>query len=51
MPQMSPLWWEMLYILTTSMMIMTSIIIYHNKTINSKNNPMKYNLKTPSWKW
>nr|AFI54724.1 ATP synthase F0 subunit 8 [Acanthosoma labiduroides] len=52
MPQMSPLWWEILFLMfiTAAMLMMT--IIYHNKNI------YKYNMKESmnknyqmKWKW
>nr|YP_009643496.1 ATP synthase F0 subunit 8 [Dindymus rubiginosus]APO08939.1 ATP synthase F0 subunit 8 [Dindymus rubiginosus] len=51
MPQMAPLWWEMIYMTITSMLILMSILIYHNNMMNPtktyKNK--KYNFLT--WKW
>nr|YP_009643379.1 ATP synthase F0 subunit 8 [Pyrrhopeplus posthumus]APO08796.1 ATP synthase F0 subunit 8 [Pyrrhopeplus posthumus] len=51
MPQMSPLWWELLNIMTTSMMILTSIMIYHNKLNNPKSNNKTYTKNKLPWKW
>nr|YP_009643444.1 ATP synthase F0 subunit 8 [Melamphaus faber]APO08874.1 ATP synthase F0 subunit 8 [Melamphaus faber] len=33
MPQMAPLWWEILYLSISIMMMLTSIMIYHMKTM------------------
>nr|UPL65393.1 ATPase subunit 8 [Parathyginus sp.] len=52
MPQMAPLWWEMLYMLFITMMIMTNILLYWNKNKNLNNkNYMMNNPKYMNWKW
>nr|YP_010866023.1 ATP synthase F0 subunit 8 [Piezodorus guildinii]WGT93131.1 ATP synthase F0 subunit 8 [Piezodorus guildinii]DAZ87550.1 TPA_asm: ATP synthase F0 subunit 8 [Piezodorus guildinii] len=53
MPQMSPMWWEILFLLFISFYIMMNIMLYFNKKNNSiKNNKnmMKHN-KQINWKW
>uniref|UniRef100_A0AAU7YS00 ATP synthase F0 subunit 8 n=1 Tax=Rhopalus tibetanus TaxID=3151528 RepID=A0AAU7YS00_9HEMI len=51
MPQMSPLWWEMLYIIFIIMFMIMIIIIYYNKShkLNYKTNDKKINQQY--WKW
>nr|QFP99293.1 ATP synthase F0 subunit 8 [Myrmoplasta mira] len=51
MPQMAPLWWEYLYILTLIMMMITSIFIYHNKINKLMKKSLKYSTKNINWKW
>nr|YP_009643431.1 ATP synthase F0 subunit 8 [Melamphaus rubrocinctus]APO08861.1 ATP synthase F0 subunit 8 [Melamphaus rubrocinctus] len=53
MPQMAPLWWEMLYIIVSIMMMMTSITIYHNKTMKSlkSTQPFTTSLTKKYWSW
>nr|YP_009643509.1 ATP synthase F0 subunit 8 [Antilochus russus]APO08952.1 ATP synthase F0 subunit 8 [Antilochus russus] len=51
MPQMAPLWWEMLYIMLTLMLLMTSIIIYHMKPVALKKNKAMRLFSTCNWKW
>nr|AFI23529.1 ATP synthase F0 subunit 8 [Megymenum brevicorne] len=52
MPQMSPLWWETLYMYFTFMFMMTLIYIYH---MNLKTNINKINFiinkNQMNWKW
>nr|AIA77381.1 ATP synthase F0 subunit 8 [Kleidocerys resedae resedae] len=51
MPQMAPMWWEILFILFMMNMIMTSIMIHwmnlKNKNYNTKTNKMSMYM----WKW
>nr|YP_010714105.1 ATP synthase F0 subunit 8 [Menida musiva]WDD39668.1 ATP synthase F0 subunit 8 [Menida musiva] len=52
MPQMAPLWWEMLFILFIYMYFMINIMIYFIKKSEMKTN-MKFNksLKQLNWMW
>nr|QWX95540.1 ATP synthase subunit 8 [Cebrenis supina] len=53
MPQMAPLWWELLFILfIVSFMIMNSII-YYNKIMLPKqtSNNMKSKVNQFKWMW
>nr|YP_010710187.1 ATP synthase F0 subunit 8 [Macroscytus japonensis]WCS41487.1 ATP synthase F0 subunit 8 [Macroscytus japonensis] len=52
MPQMAPLWWEMLFIMFIAVFIMMSIILYHN--INPSQEESDATIKNTinlSWKW
>nr|AWN56302.1 ATP synthase F0 subunit 8 [Neomegalotomus parvus] len=51
MPQMAPLWWELLFIMFIIMFMLMNMIIYYNKniTINNKKNCINY--KNYNWKW
>nr|UPL65743.1 ATPase subunit 8 [Notobitus elongatus] len=53
MPQMAPLWWEILFIMFITMFMMTNMIIYYNKNmkpnLNIKNK--NYSINQFKWKW
>uniref|UniRef100_A0AAU7YRY0 ATP synthase F0 subunit 8 n=1 Tax=Rhopalus latus TaxID=238591 RepID=A0AAU7YRY0_9HEMI len=51
MPQMSPLWWEVLYIIFIMMFMVMIITMYFNKNFKLKSSI--YNKKTnqSNWKW
>nr|UPL65289.1 ATPase subunit 8 [Appolonius crassus] len=51
MPQMSPMWWEILFFMFLMTYIMVNTIMYWNKNNEMKN--MKYNSTTNNmnWKW
>nr|UPL65549.1 ATPase subunit 8 [Artheneis intricata] len=52
MPQMSPLWWEILYLMFIMLFIMVNCIIYWG--INSDmavSLPKTQELKIKTWKW
>nr|YP_011009648.1 ATP synthase F0 subunit 8 [Hygia lativentris]WPV77640.1 ATP synthase F0 subunit 8 [Hygia lativentris] len=52
MPQMSPLWWEILYIMFLLMFMIIIMIIYYNKEFNPQNNlNKKMKLCQFKWKW
>nr|QWX95545.1 ATP synthase subunit 8 [Savius diagonalis] len=52
MPQMSNMWWEMLYILFLMKFMMMIIIIYYTKIMtHSKLNKMNIFIKQLNWKW
>nr|YP_010310377.1 ATP synthase F0 subunit 8 [Camptopus lateralis]UMY75912.1 ATP synthase F0 subunit 8 [Camptopus lateralis] len=52
MPQMSPLWWEILFILFILSFIMMNTIIYYNKNIKLiKTDNNKLVNKELKWKW
>uniref|UniRef100_A0AAU7YS58 ATP synthase F0 subunit 8 n=1 Tax=Rhopalus qinlinganus TaxID=3151527 RepID=A0AAU7YS58_9HEMI len=51
MPQMSPLWWEMLYIIFIMMFMIMIIIMYYNKTTELKNNIHNKKINQLNWKW
>nr|YP_010222631.1 ATP synthase F0 subunit 8 [Poecilocoris druraei]AVJ52290.1 ATP synthase F0 subunit 8 [Poecilocoris druraei]QXJ42684.1 ATP synthase F0 subunit 8 [Poecilocoris druraei]UCC46094.1 ATP synthase F0 subunit 8 [Poecilocoris druraei] len=52
MPQMAPLYWEILFIMFIISMVIMSMIIFHYPKIytnkNSYNNPT---IKNINWKW
>nr|QCI09459.1 ATP synthase F0 subunit 8 [Urolabida sp. FS-2019] len=51
MPQMMPLWWEILMIMFIISMITFSIMIYHNKKITFKSFNTQYIKKSNLWMW
>nr|UPL65730.1 ATPase subunit 8 [Hygia sp.] len=52
MPQMSPLWWEILYILFLLSFMITITIIYYNKNLSPQYNlNKKVKLYQFYWKW
>nr|QWX95529.1 ATP synthase subunit 8 [Latimbus concolor] len=51
MPQMAPLWWEILFLLFIMNFMMMSTIIYHNKMYSPKQMKMKYKINQFKWKW
>nr|YP_009465594.1 ATP synthase F0 subunit 8 [Eurydema maracandica]AUZ97275.1 ATP synthase F0 subunit 8 [Eurydema maracandica] len=52
MPQMAPLWWEILFIMFMITFMMFNIMIYFNssKNINKKNSLNKKSLQL-NWMW
>nr|YP_010923083.1 ATP synthase F0 subunit 8 [Nysius inconspicuus]WJZ45486.1 ATP synthase F0 subunit 8 [Nysius inconspicuus] len=50
MPQMSPMWWEILFILFNMTLIMMNIMIYWQKMPNYKSE-LTIKKKTMNWKW
>nr|UPL65795.1 ATPase subunit 8 [Megalotomus sp.] len=52
MPQMAPLWWDILFIIFIILFMWINTIIYFNKNlkINFKKN-IKLNNKSFKWKW
>nr|AFY16900.1 ATP synthase F0 subunit 8 [Dicranocephalus femoralis] len=52
MPQMAPLWWELLFILTVLCFMMMNIIMYYFKQYSTKKMNQKF-IKTLqlNWKW
>nr|AVJ52270.1 ATP synthase F0 subunit 8 [Cryptacrus comes] len=52
MPQMSPLYWETLFIMFIMSMIMMKMIIYHiPQTQLKKNSMIEKDIKQNNWKW
>nr|YP_009485685.1 ATP synthase F0 subunit 8 [Carbula sinica]AVZ00821.1 ATP synthase F0 subunit 8 [Carbula sinica] len=52
MPQMAPLWWEMLFIMFILTFILMNIMIYFNMKISQKFYKNNYNsIKQFNWKW
>nr|YP_011009661.1 ATP synthase F0 subunit 8 [Hygia bidentata]WPV77653.1 ATP synthase F0 subunit 8 [Hygia bidentata] len=51
MPQMSPLWWEILYIMFLMSFMIINLIMYYNKNFNPKNNLKKKDKHQFKWKW
>nr|AJF94299.1 ATP synthase F0 subunit 8 [Corizus sp. 'albomarginatus'] len=51
MPQMSPLWWELLYIMFILLFMIMMIIIYYNKNYKYKNNIISKKINQLNWKW
>nr|UPL65562.1 ATPase subunit 8 [Dicranocephalus sp.] len=52
MPQMAPLWWELLFFFTIICFLMMNIIMYFYKQYSMKKLDQKH-IKTPqlNWKW
>nr|YP_009654800.1 ATP synthase F0 subunit 8 [Leptoglossus membranaceus]QCI09355.1 ATP synthase F0 subunit 8 [Leptoglossus membranaceus] len=53
MPQMAPLWWEVLFFLFITSFIFMNTIIYYNKIINPKqmSDTKNPNINQFKWKW
>nr|UPL65601.1 ATPase subunit 8 [Rhopalus maculatus] len=51
MPQMSPLWWETLYIMFIMVFMIMIMIMYHNKNYKLKNTSYKKKINQLNWKW
>nr|YP_010310390.1 ATP synthase F0 subunit 8 [Melanacanthus marginatus]UMY75925.1 ATP synthase F0 subunit 8 [Melanacanthus marginatus] len=53
MPQMAPLWWEILFILFIMSFIFMNTIIYYNKNLKSIKSVQSNKLlnKELNWKW
>uniref|UniRef100_A0AAU7YRW0 ATP synthase F0 subunit 8 n=1 Tax=Rhopalus nigricornis TaxID=3151526 RepID=A0AAU7YRW0_9HEMI len=51
MPQMSPLWWEMLYIIFIMMFMIMIIIMYYNKNFKLKSIIYNKKINQLNWKW
>uniref|UniRef100_A0AAU7YS11 ATP synthase F0 subunit 8 n=1 Tax=Rhopalus nigricornis TaxID=3151526 RepID=A0AAU7YS11_9HEMI len=51
MPQMSPLWWEMLYIMFIMMFMIMIIIMYYNKNFKLKSIIYNKKINQLNWKW
>nr|YP_002995744.1 ATP synthase F0 subunit 8 [Stictopleurus subviridis]YP_010316732.1 ATP synthase F0 subunit 8 [Liorhyssus hyalinus]ACF04095.1 ATP synthase F0 subunit 8 [Stictopleurus subviridis]UMY76354.1 ATP synthase F0 subunit 8 [Liorhyssus hyalinus]URN72948.1 ATP synthase F0 subunit 8 [Liorhyssus hyalinus] len=53
MPQMSPLWWEILFLLFIMCFLIMNTIIYYNKMISPKKSENQMMIKTSNqnWKW
>nr|YP_010705019.1 ATP synthase F0 subunit 8 [Sciocoris lateralis]WCQ78557.1 ATP synthase F0 subunit 8 [Sciocoris lateralis] len=53
MPQMAPLWWELLYItFTITLFIVAILVFYTNNNLNKNtNNMMKKTIKQSNWSW
>nr|UPL65471.1 ATPase subunit 8 [Cryptorhamphus sp.] len=51
MPQMSPLWWETLFISFTLILMLMNVILFYNKMNKSESEYKKYNKKQINWKW
>nr|UPL65367.1 ATPase subunit 8 [Nithecus jacobaeae] len=51
MPQMSPMWWEILFIMFNMTLIMMNIMIYWQKSPKTSKNLMKMMKNSMNWKW
>nr|QUM11267.1 ATP synthase F0 subunit 8 [Nysius cymoides] len=51
MPQMSPMWWEILFILFNLTLIMMNIMIYWLKTPTSESESTTIKKTSMNWKW
>nr|QWX95527.1 ATP synthase subunit 8 [Molipteryx lunata] len=52
MPQMAPLWWEILFIMFIMSFLFMNTIIYFNKIPNKKNTENEsININNLKWKW
>nr|YP_009643366.1 ATP synthase F0 subunit 8 [Adrisa magna]AMR74997.1 ATP synthase F0 subunit 8 [Adrisa magna] len=52
MPQMAPLWWEILFILFITLFIIMSMMIYHMPYIKSGSSNMWHKIPNQlNWKW
>nr|QUJ10156.1 ATP synthase F0 subunit 8 [Tropidothorax sinensis] len=51
MPQMSPMWWEMLFISFNMLFMMINIFIFWNTKANPISNKIKISKTQNIWKW
>nr|YP_010222514.1 ATP synthase F0 subunit 8 [Calacta lugubris]UCC45925.1 ATP synthase F0 subunit 8 [Calacta lugubris] len=51
MPQMAPMWWELLFLTFSLMMIMMVMMMYHYPTNKKLHLKKMKNIKQPNWKW
>nr|AFI23503.1 ATP synthase F0 subunit 8 [Ammianus toi] len=52
MPQMAPMWWTTIYLMTIIMLMITMIMMFFNKKYSMEMNNIKTNqLKNKNWKW
>nr|YP_010736676.1 ATP synthase F0 subunit 8 [Urochelellus acutihumeralis]WEM32434.1 ATP synthase F0 subunit 8 [Urochelellus acutihumeralis] len=51
MPQMMPMWWEMLMMTFLLSMMSFQINIYHYKTMSKSKNKFQSKNMQPTWKW
>nr|YP_010315908.1 ATP synthase F0 subunit 8 [Leptocorisa lepida]UNA68814.1 ATP synthase F0 subunit 8 [Leptocorisa lepida] len=52
MPQMAPIWWEMLFLMFLMMFMLMNSIIYFNKTMTMmKMKKESIKIKQIKWKW
>nr|UPL65692.1 ATPase subunit 8 [Sinodasynus sp.] len=51
MPQMSPLWWETLFIMFIILFMMINMILFFNKPQSPKQNKMHKNNMINQFKW
>nr|QWX95506.1 ATP synthase subunit 8 [Holhymenia tibialis] len=52
MPQMAPLWWELLFIMFIIMFMIMNAIIYHNKSLMPKSSKsLDKEIVQFKWKW
>nr|YP_010736650.1 ATP synthase F0 subunit 8 [Cobbenicoris guangxiensis]WEM32408.1 ATP synthase F0 subunit 8 [Cobbenicoris guangxiensis] len=51
MPQMMPMWWEMLLLMFITIMLSLCIMIYHNKKYNNDSKIYKVIYKQMHWTW
>nr|AFI23555.1 ATP synthase F0 subunit 8 [Stephanitis mendica] len=52
MPQMSPMWWTLIYISSITILFLNMIIMYYYKNSTKSMNKMKYlNNNVKNWKW
>nr|YP_010692668.1 ATP synthase F0 subunit 8 [Homoeocerus bipunctatus]WBV80556.1 ATP synthase F0 subunit 8 [Homoeocerus bipunctatus] len=52
MPQMSPLWWEMLFMFfIISFIIMMMIMFFNSNSLNQKYNKKLIKINQLKWKW
>nr|YP_010463191.1 ATP synthase F0 subunit 8 [Bochrus foveatus]UUJ37715.1 ATP synthase F0 subunit 8 [Bochrus foveatus] len=51
MPQMSPMWWELLYILFIFSFLIINSIMHFYMNMSNKNKMMIKNCFSMNWKW
>nr|UPL65782.1 ATPase subunit 8 [Anacestra spiniger] len=51
MPQMAPLWWDILFIYFLMVFLMINMLIYFNKNYKPLTNMMKKSINSMKWKW
>nr|YP_010222501.1 ATP synthase F0 subunit 8 [Brachyplatys subaeneus]AVJ52265.1 ATP synthase F0 subunit 8 [Brachyplatys subaeneus]UCC45912.1 ATP synthase F0 subunit 8 [Brachyplatys subaeneus] len=51
MPQMSPLWWELLFLMFSMLLFMMNIMIYHEPYIKGLNKTQEKTINQMNWMW
>nr|YP_010315882.1 ATP synthase F0 subunit 8 [Leptocorisa chinensis]UNA68528.1 ATP synthase F0 subunit 8 [Leptocorisa chinensis] len=52
MPQMTPIWWELMFIIFLTSLMLMIMIMYFNKVMKIKSLKKQYKtIKQNNWKW
>nr|UBQ33985.1 ATP synthase F0 subunit 8 [Cysteochila lineata] len=51
MPQMAPMWWSLMYLLSLTTVFLMVVMMFFNKNQKSNTMKSKINIKSINWKW